>query len=45
MDVAAVAKAPEIYRKSIVWDCHSCMPIKANQDLSAVERHRQAKGS
>jgi len=42
MDVATVEKAPEIYRTSIVWDCHSCMPIKPNQDLSAVERHRRA---
>src|SRR3954469_14934506 len=42
MDVATVEKAPEIYRKSIVWDCHSCMPIKANQDLAAAERHRRA---
>lgn len=42
MDVAAAEKLPEIYRTSIVWDCHSCMPIKANQDLSAVERHRRA---
>lgn len=47
MDVASVrAKGPEtwpaIYKNSIVWDAHSCMPIKANQDLAGAERHRRA---
>src|ERR1700743_2943911 len=50
MDVASLrAKGPEtwpeIYKRSIVWDAHSCMPIKANQDLSGAERHRRAGAS
>jgi len=47
MDVASVrgpdsTSWPEVFRRSIVWDAHSCMPIKANQDLAAAERHRRA---
>jgi membrane dipeptidase len=36
------AVVPEVYRKAIVWDAHSCMPIAANQDLSDLERHRRS---
>jgi membrane dipeptidase len=39
------AVVPEVYRKAIVWDAHSCMPIAANQDLSDLERHRRAGAS
>jgi len=42
MDNAPISTALAVYRQSIVWDAHSCMPIKPNQDLSAVERHRRA---
>jgi membrane dipeptidase len=42
MDQVAVRAESDLYRRTIVWDAHSCMPIQPNQDLSRLERHRQA---
>ena len=28
--------------KPLIWDAHACLPLRANQDMSALERHRAA---
>ena len=40
--MTTLAEAPAFYRDAIVWDAHSCMPLKPGQDLSALERHHAA---
>jgi len=34
--------ADRLHRDSLVWDAHSCMPLKPGIDLSALSRHRAA---
>lgn len=33
---------PAVYRDSIVWDAHACLPVIRNGDMSPLERHRAA---
>lgn len=33
---------PQVYRDSVVWDAHACLPILRNGDMSPLERHRAA---
>lgn len=35
-------QARELHRKSLVWDAHSCLPLRAGADMQALERHRAA---
>ena len=37
-----LAEAPTFYRDAIVWDAHSCLPLRPGQDMSALERHHAA---
>ncbi|WP_374652214.1 dipeptidase [Dongia sp.] len=36
------ASWPQVYRDSIVWDAHACLPLLPNYDCRALERHRAA---
>jgi membrane dipeptidase len=31
-----------LYKSSIVWDAHACLPLEYNADMSPLERHRKA---
>lgn len=33
---------PALYRDSIIWDAHACLPLLPNYDMAALERHRAA---
>jgi membrane dipeptidase len=33
---------PQIYKDSIIWDAHACLPLLPNYDCRALERHRAA---
>ena len=33
---------PALYRDSIIWDAHACLPLLPNHDCRALERHRAA---
>ncbi|MBK8159687.1 MAG: dipeptidase [Rhodospirillaceae bacterium] len=33
---------PLLYKDSIIWDAHACLPLLPNYDCSALERHRAA---
>ena len=33
---------PQVYRDSIVWDAHACLPVARNGDMSPLERHLKA---
>ena len=45
MTIAEVAEDPRaatLHRDALVWDAHACMPLHADTDLGALERHRAA---
>src|SRR5262249_47911774 len=42
MTTQAHAETPPVYRHQIVWDAHTCLPLKFGLDMSDIERHRQA---
>jgi membrane dipeptidase len=33
---------PSVYGREIVWDAHTCLPLKFGLDMAAIERHRAA---
>ena len=37
-----VVKTPLLYQKALVWDAHSCLPLKTGVDLSPLLRHKKA---
>jgi len=37
-----LADAPPVYRNAVVWDAHSCLPLRPGQDMSPLERHHAA---
>ncbi len=36
---------PQIFKDSIIWDAHACLPLLPNYDCRALERHRAAGAS
>ena len=36
------ARARDLHDAALVWDSHSCLPLKAGVDISDLERHRAA---
>jgi len=34
--------AARLHGASLVWDCHSCLPLSPDIDIAVLERHRQA---
>lgn len=39
------SRAAQLHRASVIWDAHTCLPLCADQDMSALERHRRAGAS
>lgn len=37
-----LVKTPLLYQKALVWDAHSCLPLKTGIDLSPLSRHKKA---
>lgn len=33
---------PALYRDSVIWDAHACLPLLPNGDMSPLARHRDA---
>jgi membrane dipeptidase len=39
------SKAADLHRANVIWDAHTCLPLRAGQDMSVLERHRAAGAS
>jgi membrane dipeptidase len=39
------SKAADLHQASLIWDAHTCLPLRVGQDMSALERHRGAGAS
>jgi membrane dipeptidase len=38
--VQGATEAETIIKRALVWDAHSCMPLRTGMDLAGLERHR-----
>lgn len=41
-DATAAGRAAALHADALVWDAHSCLPLKPGVDVGALERHRRA---